>query len=98
MLNGVLWILGTGVRELPQKYPAYQTCRLRPVAGVFGNPGAAARDRGVPAPVPVMLYSVCPLLGMVRLGCMRIMLRFVSDYSYRSATMGSIFAARRAGT
>ena len=38
-------------------------------------------------------------LGMVRLGCMRIMLRyFVSDYSYRSATMGSTFAARRAGT
>ena len=29
VLNGVLWILGTGVRELPQKYPAYQTCHRR---------------------------------------------------------------------
>jgi transposase len=44
-------------------------------------------------------YHIENYLGMVRLGCMRIMLRyFVSDYSYRSATMGSTFAARRAGT
>src|SRR5438094_9858472 len=28
VLNGSLWILGTGAqwRELPKKYPAYQTC------------------------------------------------------------------------
>jgi transposase len=31
VLNGVLWILGTGAqwRELPQKYPPYQTCHRR---------------------------------------------------------------------
>ena len=40
-------------------------------------------------------YHIKNYLGMVRLGCMRII---VSDYSYRSATMGSTFAARRAGT
>src|SRR5512135_3630796 len=29
--NGVLWILGTGAqwRELPKKYPPYQTCHRR---------------------------------------------------------------------
>jgi transposase len=29
--NGVLWVLGTGAqwRELPQKYPPYQTCHRR---------------------------------------------------------------------
>lgn len=31
VLNGVLWILGTGAqwRELPKKYPPYQTCHRR---------------------------------------------------------------------
>src|SRR6266545_7446141 len=31
VLNGVLWILGTGAqwRELPAKYPPYQTCHRR---------------------------------------------------------------------
>src|SRR5208282_2466656 len=31
MLNGILWVLGTGVqwRELPKKYPPYQTCHRR---------------------------------------------------------------------
>ena len=31
VLNGVFWILGTGAqwRELPQKYPPYQTCHRR---------------------------------------------------------------------
>src|SRR5690348_6588699 len=31
VLNGVLWVLGTGAqwRELPSKYPAYQTCHRR---------------------------------------------------------------------
>jgi transposase len=30
-LNGILWILGTGAqwRELPNKYPPYQTCHRR---------------------------------------------------------------------
>ena len=31
VLNGVLWVLGTGAqwRELPAKYPPYQTCHRR---------------------------------------------------------------------
>ena len=31
MLNGILWVLGTGAqwRELPNKYPPYQTCHRR---------------------------------------------------------------------
>jgi len=31
VLNGVLWVLGTGAqwRELPRKYPPYQTCHRR---------------------------------------------------------------------
>jgi transposase len=31
VLNGVLWILGTGAqwREMPPKYPPYQTCHRR---------------------------------------------------------------------
>jgi transposase len=31
VLNGVLWVLGTGAqwRELPDKYPPYQTCHRR---------------------------------------------------------------------
>ena len=31
MLNGVLWVLGTGAqwREMPEKYPPYQTCHRR---------------------------------------------------------------------
>ncbi len=31
VLNGVLWILGTGAqwRELPVQYPPYQTCHRR---------------------------------------------------------------------
>src|SRR5580700_707565 len=31
VLNGVLWVLGTGAqwRELPKKYPPYQTCHRR---------------------------------------------------------------------
>jgi transposase len=31
VLNGVLWVLGTGAqwRELPEKYPPYQTCHRR---------------------------------------------------------------------
>jgi transposase len=31
VLNGVLWVLGTGAqwRELPTKYPPYQTCHRR---------------------------------------------------------------------
>jgi transposase len=30
-LNGVLWVLGTGAqwRELPEKYPPFQTCHRR---------------------------------------------------------------------
>jgi len=31
VLNGVLWVLGTGAqwRELPDKYPPFQTCHRR---------------------------------------------------------------------
>src|SRR6185437_5473656 len=31
VLNGVLWVLGTGAqwRELPERYPPYQTCHRR---------------------------------------------------------------------
>jgi transposase len=31
VLNGILWVLGTGAqwRELPNKYPQYQTCHRR---------------------------------------------------------------------
>ena len=31
VLNGILWVLGTGAqwRELPQKYPPFQTCHRR---------------------------------------------------------------------
>src|SRR3989454_7288407 len=31
VLNGILWVLGTGAqwRELPKKYPPYQTCHRR---------------------------------------------------------------------
>jgi transposase len=31
VLNGILWVLGTGAqwRELPEKYPPYQTCHRR---------------------------------------------------------------------
>jgi transposase len=31
VLNGVLWILGTGAqwRELPERYPPFQTCHRR---------------------------------------------------------------------
>ena len=31
VLNGILWVLGTGAqwRELPKKYPSYQTCHRR---------------------------------------------------------------------
>src|ERR1700733_14565227 len=31
VLNGVLWVLGTGAqwRELPEKYPTFQTCHRR---------------------------------------------------------------------
>jgi transposase len=31
VLNGVLWVLGTGAqwREMPEKYPLYQTCHRR---------------------------------------------------------------------
>lgn len=31
VLNGILWVLGTGAqwRELPTKYPPYQTCYRR---------------------------------------------------------------------
>jgi transposase len=31
VLNGILWVLGTGAqwRELPSKYPPYQTCHRR---------------------------------------------------------------------
>lgn len=31
VLNGVLWVLGTGAqwRELPEKYPSFQTCHRR---------------------------------------------------------------------
>ena len=44
-------------------------------------------------------YHIENFLGMVRLGLHENHAEvFVSDYSYRSATMGSIFAARRAGT
>src|SRR5271155_2292528 len=31
VLNGILWVLGTGAqwRELPEKYPPFQTCHRR---------------------------------------------------------------------
>ncbi len=38
-LNGILWVLGTEAewRELPNKYPPYQTCHRRfPAVGARG--------------------------------------------------------------
>jgi len=50
VLNGILWILGTGAqwRELPKKYPPYQTChrRFQPL-GAGGQTGThLARSSG----------------------------------------------------
>jgi transposase len=56
VLNGVLWILHTGAqwRELPSKYPPYQTCHRRfqqwqrsgLLDGVLARLAEDLRDRG----------------------------------------------------
>src|SRR6266849_153182 len=55
VLNGLLWVLGTGAqwRELPKKYPPYQTCHRRvPAMGAGGQTGRhlARTGRGVVRP------------------------------------------------
>ena len=57
VLNGILWVLGTGAqwRELPNKYPPYQTCHRRfqqwvrsgTMRGVLEALAADLRVRGV---------------------------------------------------
>ena len=45
VLNGVLWILGSGAQwaEMPAKYPPYQTCHRRfPAVGSRGQAGRGA--------------------------------------------------------
>ena len=39
MLNGILWVLGTGAQwhELPKEYPPYQTCHRRFQQWVLGG-------------------------------------------------------------
>src|ERR1019366_6056349 len=49
VLNGVLWVLGTGAqwRELPEKYPPYQTCHRRvPAMGAEREAGRGAKATG----------------------------------------------------
>ena len=51
VLNGVLWILGTGAqwREIPEKYPPYQTCHRRFQQWVrSGALAKALRETGAP--------------------------------------------------
>ncbi len=54
VLNGILWVLGTSAqwRELPQKYPPYQTCHCfqhwvqeRELERVFQVRGLQARGK-----------------------------------------------------
>lgn len=99
VLNGVLSFSARGRGNCPRSIQP-----IRPVASDLSPAFSAIqwqqpRNRGVPAPVPGnALFS----LSAARHGPPRLHENhaevFVSDYSYRSATMGSIFAARRAGT
>src|SRR5579872_4352400 len=62
VLNGILWVLGTGAqwRELPKKYPPYQTCHRRfPAVGKGGQAGKhlARTGRGVARPRTVGIWE-----------------------------------------
>jgi transposase len=48
VLNGVLWVLGTGAqwRELPEKYPPFQTCHRHPAVGTQRQTGGGAETAG----------------------------------------------------
>ena len=84
VLNGVWWILGTGAqgREMPEQYPPYQTCHRRLQQWV--RAGALAKAlRKLAQRLQVFRrlvtryeYHIENFLGMVRLRCMKIMLRY----------------------
>jgi transposase len=48
VLNGILWILRTGApwKDLPQRYPPYQTCHRRFQRWIEGFSGQRARSSG----------------------------------------------------
>jgi len=74
-----------------------QAAMLQATGGV--SSGYLPGLQWVPSAGRALGISHRELPGMVRLGCIENHAEvLVSDYSYRSATMGSIFAARRAGT
>jgi hypothetical protein len=57
VLNGVLWVLGTGPqwRELPEKYPPFQTCHRRFQQWIRTGKGSVAKSKlggGRPGPRP----------------------------------------------
>src|SRR5713101_2687283 len=75
VLNGILWVLGTGAqwRELPKKYPPYQTCHRRfQQWGAGGQTGRhlARTGRGVVRPRKICnwrrLLSTPPSRGQKR--------------------------------